>query len=100
MWMVYLYSTGDFEHETLRMVHFFALNCLCHVSAKCASVFRSCRSDFASLQSLITPYKCAFVFLPISLMFTRNISGPNTVPWGTPDLMGIADDDTPLTSTL
>ena len=40
------------------------------------------------------------VFLPILLMFTRNISGPNTVPWGTPDLMGIADDDTPLTSTL
>ena len=59
-WMVYYwYSTRDFEHETLRMVHFFALNYICHVSAQCTSAFRSCCSDSASLQSLNTPYKTA-----------------------------------------
>ena len=25
---------GDFEHETPRVVHFFALNDICHVSAQ------------------------------------------------------------------
>ena len=53
------YSTRDFEHETLRMVTFFALNDICYVSAQCTSVFRSCCSDSASLQSLNTTYKTA-----------------------------------------
>ena len=32
------------------------------------------------------------IYVSISLVFNRNISGPNTVPWGTPDFTGTSLD--------
>ena len=39
-------------------------------------------------------------FNVISLMYVRNISGPSTVPWGTPERTGASPDDLPSTVTL
>ena len=36
----------------------------------------------------------------ISLMYMRNISGPSTIPWGTPERTGASPDDLPSTLTL
>ena len=36
----------------------------------------------------------------MSLMYVRNISGPGTVPWGTPEMTGASPDDLPSTITL
>ena len=36
----------------------------------------------------------------MSLMYVRNISGPSTVPWGTPERTGASPDDLPSTITL
>ena len=54
---MYWYSTGDVEHETLRMVHFFALNDICHVSAQCTSVFRSCTNFDYTIQNRVVREK-------------------------------------------
>ena len=35
-----------------------------------------------------------------SLICIRNRSGPRTVPWGTPDVTGLASDDIPSKKTV
>ena len=37
---------------------------------------------------------------PMSLMYSKNISGPRTVPCGTPDVTITGEDRVPLTTTV
>ena len=39
------------------------------------------------------------IFLEMSLMYSKNIKGPSTVPYGTPDVTITEVEDSPLSKT-
>ena len=50
-------------------------------------------------QSSANILKGEFMLVMISFMYNRNISGPRTVPWGTPDVTDTGLDVIPSRST-
>ena len=79
----------------LRSLHLFVLNCICHLFAQFWSRGMSCCSEYESAKVSIFRYNTLSSahslildvrLFSMSLMYRRNISGPITVPWGTPDV--------------
>jgi len=91
-----------------RTLHLDVLKSICHLLDQSANDVRSC---WRLKQSLVETNWKIFVSSAnfktlvrrpssISLMKTRNNSGPNTEPWGTPDSTHCHPEDLPLILTL
>ena len=88
--------------------HLEALNFICHSDAQFTNLSRSfCNWLQSSVQS-IPRYKrlssankryLGLMSSPMSFMYSRNIKGPKTVPWGTPDFTWDFPDVSPSTAT-
>ena len=91
--------------------HFLALNLMCQVFAHSIMVSRSCCSCCSSEVLLILLYRRTSsannlivvkgeILAPISLTYRRNIRGPNTVPWRTPERSGESAEEASSRTTL
>ena len=97
------------ERVTLSRKHLLALKAICHFSDQTSNLLRSLWSISALLMLLTNPYRrlssanrphSEVIWRPMSLMYPKNISGPRTVPWGTPEVTVTGEDSEPLTTTF
>ena len=89
--------------------HLLTLKAICHFSDQTTNLLRSLWSTSALLIMLTTPYRTLssanspnfeVIWRPMSLMYSKNISGPKTVPCGTPDVTITGEDCVPLPTTV
>ena len=97
------------ERVTLSRKHLLALKASCHFSDQTTNLLRSPWSTSALLMLLTNPYRTLssanrpnseVIWRPMSLMYSKNITGPRTVPWGTPEVTVTGEDCEPLTTTF
>ena len=91
----YFLCGGTFVVERQMILHLAGLNEICHLLCHTSSFFRSSWSWSPSMSLETIPYSSAsstrsliedLRLLGRSLTYDRNSKGPNTVPWGTPEL--------------
>ena len=97
----------DFFFVTCNTWHLLALNCILHLRDHELSVSRSFCSDTQSASDLIWWKSSASsannLIVPdmpllMSFIYVKNMSGPSTVPWGTPESTGTSCDALPSTT--
>ena len=85
------------------------LKAICYFSDQTTNLLRSLWSTSALLIMLTTPYRTLssanspnfeVIWRPMSLMYSKNISGPRTMPCGTPDVTITGEDCVPITTTV
>ena len=105
---VYLYSMVFFLRLKVIKVHLTRWNLIPHDSAHFPKVSISFWSSAQSLELLISLWQSQssanslisdVTLSAMSLMWTRNIIGPSTVPWGTPETTADSSDLHPFTTT-
>ena len=83
------------------------LKAICYFSDQTTNLLRSLWSTSALLTMLTTPYRTLssanspnseVIWRPMSLMYSKNISGPRTMPCGTPDVTITGEDCVPITT--
>ena len=107
-WIVYSEST-TFRLLVMRMTpHLSVLNFTCQSWSHCCKLSSSSWSALTSAEELIRLYRrqssakrpvLDFTQYGRSLTYKTNGSGPMTVPWGTPDITGAAEDAVPSKTT-